>query len=187
MIFPLGPLLYPRLQGGDLLWRELCRRAGGRHPLCSAFIFGRYPLPDQGPSEVAGCDRVLAVAEGEGRIVQIEPQLALARRRIGPVALKTMLCENRSDFFQVADAGTAWLAPGLSGWSPPSLARWQEPQRQRQARCYGNACTEEPPDVDEREHCEPSGQKHCSPPRLLCKPTVEAWLRGLNRALKSLA
>ncbi len=101
MIFPVGALLDPRLQGRDLLDRERLRLPFGRHPL--AVVIGGNPLPGERALQVARCDHVLALAHGEGIVLQIEAKLSLAHGLVGPVALEAMLRQDRADLFQEAD------------------------------------------------------------------------------------
>ena len=101
MIFPPGTLLDPRLQGRDLLLRERLRLSFGRHPL--VVVIGGDPLPGERALQVSRCDHVLALALGEGLVLQIEAKLSLARRLVGPVALEAMLRQDRADLFQEAD------------------------------------------------------------------------------------
>ena len=59
---------------------------------------------------------MLALARGEGLVLQIEAKLALARGLVGPVALEAMLRQDRADLFQEVDGAIlgARCASGLN-------------------------------------------------------------------------
>lgn len=108
MIFPFGPLLDPCLQSRDLLRREWLYFSWGRHPF--VVVVGRDPLPYQRVLQVSLGNHVLAVAVGEGFVLEIEAELSFACRLVGPVASEAMLSQDRADLCEKANSvilGTA--------------------------------------------------------------------------------
>src|SRR5438552_1272756 len=110
----------------------------------------RDPLPDERVGQAAARYDVLTVARGVRSVLQIEPQLPLARRRIRPMALETMLRQNGPDLFQIAD-GPYLVGLRSSGLVVPASApRGKQRDYRRQAQ--GDADTCEARNVDGRTH-----------------------------------
>jgi hypothetical protein len=84
-----------------MLLRERLPLPFGRHPV--VVIIGGDPLPGERALQVSRCDHVLALASGEGVVLQIEAKLSLAHRLVRPVASEAMLRQDRADLPQEAD------------------------------------------------------------------------------------
>ena len=95
MRFPFRAFTDPTRDPFDLVGRELLARAGRRHPLFG--IGTGDALVENAGRQIAGHDRADTVHAALGAGFDVEPQIGLPLRRVGTVALKAVVGQERAN------------------------------------------------------------------------------------------
>ena len=99
---------------------------------------------------------MLALAPGEGLVLEIEAKLSLARGLVGPVARKAMLRQDRADLFQkahMAIPGDRFVSGLVVGESPAQAIHAESKAQNRE---HKRTRAHQPLTLDEDPHWEPS-------------------------------